>query len=863
MVMLRKYGIAFRSGIAYIIIFSLTVALVLFGIYRMNILSEQTALIYDHPLTVSGAVSRINTNIIKIHRTMKDVALAEDIESIDEDSRIVDGLEDEVFRDFEIIKERFLGEKSKYEVAIQEFTDWRPIRDEVMALMREGKGEEAADITRGKGAIHVLRMEEHIEELGDFAQHKAVDFLRTAEHTAETSIIIISFLLVIVLIVGLSFAFYITRSITHPLKVMKAGTDKVGAGKLDTFIDLNSGDEIGELASSFNRMTSDLKRITASRDELDREIEERKAAELVLRQYEKIVSSSRDLLAFVNREYIYEAVNYAYHDAFIKSRDEVVGHHVGEIVGEDFFNSAIKEKLDRCFNGEEVRFSAWVKFPRSGERYVEATYSPYYEKPDTVAGLVASIHDITERRRAEESLERIKWLLTKEVTYDSDRQGRTAPPYGDLTELNTSRVLLDSVGKELLMEIAGDCLDLLDTSTAVYEKNGDYALGIFSSGWCRFLDQTSRDLCRTKDNAEALRSGRWICHESCWRESKVAIETGQPVDIGCSGGLRLYAVPIRAGGEIIGSINFGYGDPPTDPGELKRIADMYKVRVDELLQHAGQYESRPYYIIEMAKDRLMTSAKLIGEITERKRAEKRLTLLAGDLRRSNEELEHFAAIASHDLKSPLISMASAMNLVERRLGDNIDPEVGNYITYSKGRIKGMLESIGSLLDYSRLDSSDKKNFKPVNVGAALAQAVSNLKADIEQSGARITHDDLPEEVVGDSALLALLFQNLIANSIKSGAEEPLSIHVSSRRNEEGHLFSVSDNGVGIAPEKKEGIFEIFSHIREKKGIHGTGIGLSTSRKIVWLHGGRIWVESELGAGATFYFTLPKAGAVRS
>lgn len=255
----------------------------------------------------------------------------------------------------------------------------------------------------------------------------------------------------------------------------------------------------------------------------------------------------------------------------------------------------------------------------------EIYHNHYYLPPEQfladnreAAELQQWVHNLKERRQTEEESRRLEWLLTRPDSVERS----FAPEYGNLTELNTSRLILDSVGPDILRRIMDDFLGLMETSGAIYEKNGDYALGIFSSNWCQLLDGASRKLCDTNDNREALECGRWLCHESCWREAaKVAIETAVEVDIECNGGLHLYAVPIQAGEEIVGAINFGYGDLPRSEERLIEIAGKYGLHVDELRKAAKSYSSRPPYIIELAKRRLHTSAKLIGEIVARKQTE--------------------------------------------------------------------------------------------------------------------------------------------------------------------------------------------------------------------------------------------------
>jgi PAS domain S-box-containing protein len=238
------------------------------------------------------------------------------------------------------------------------------------------------------------------------------------------------------------------------------------------------------------------------------------------------------------------------------------------------------------------------------------------------------LSDISERKEAEEELKKIKWMLTSKQPLSA-----SVPPgkdiedqgYGDLTALNRGGLISRSIDKEILRDISTEYLNLLETSSAIYEKNGDYAYGIFCSGWCRLMDGASRKLCHTEDNEFALASGKWLCHESCWTNcSQRAIESRSPVDIECSGGIHLYAVPIFSAGEVIGAINFGYGDPPKDTAKLRSLAEAYAVDPKKLALEADAYASRPTYIVELAKQRLLSSARLVGIMVERKQAEEAL-----------------------------------------------------------------------------------------------------------------------------------------------------------------------------------------------------------------------------------------------
>jgi light-regulated signal transduction histidine kinase (bacteriophytochrome) len=220
-------------------------------------------------------------------------------------------------------------------------------------------------------------------------------------------------------------------------------------------------------------------------------------------------------------------------------------------------------------------------------------------------------------------------------------------------------------------------------------------------------------------------------------------------------------------------------------------------------------------------------------------------------------LEQFAYVASHDLQEPLRMVTSYTNLLAKRYQGKLDSDAEEFIHFAVDGARRMHGLINDLLEYSRIGTRGK-NFAPTDCEAVLAKTLATLQLAIQESGAKVTHDPLPT-VLADEGQLGQLFQNLIGNGIKYRDSSRPEVHISCKQEGENWLFSFKDNGIGIDPQYAERIFVIFQRLHTKQEYAGTGIGLAICKKIVDRHGGRIWVESQLGQGATFYFTIPAIG----
>ena len=501
-----------------------------------------------------------------------------------------------------------------------------------------------------------------------------------------------------------------------------------------------------------------------------------------------------------------------------------------------------------------------------GDHFYEITVDPLLDETHDVQGAVHILRDITARKTAENSLRQIEWMLTKKTTgiLATECKGQS---YGDLSQLNHSGLILQSVGRDMLARIAGDYMSLLGTSSAIYEANGDYALGIFASGWCKLLDNASRALCATPDNATALNSGLWCCHESCWKNcSRESIRTGKPVDIQCAGGIHLYAVPITANRQIIGSINFGYGDPPKDPAALKKLAADYQIDFTELQRMATAYNSRPLYIIEMAKERLETSARLIGLLVEVKLAEKQHKDLEAQLFQSRklEAIGQLAGGIAHDFNNMLQVILGRTELLLNATEPASDQHE-NLSEISKAAERSA-ELTRQLLAFARKQTVTPER---INLNEAIASILSLLRRLIgEHIHLKWIPSDEPLHITIDPSQLNQILTNLTANArdaIQDSGQITIEtsrvtldapyckIHHGTRPGTYIQLV-VSDTGCGMNKHTREHIFEPF--FTTKQVGQGSGLGLATLYGIVHQNDGFINVYSEPGMGSVFKVYLP-------
>lgn len=297
--------------------------------------------------------------------------------------------------------------------------------------------------------------------------------------------------------------------------------------------------------------------------------------------------------------------------------------------------------------------------------------------------------------------------------------------------------------------------------------------------------------------------------------------------------------------------------PPSTYRELEPLYQNALLGKEHIMEREFNKKHYLIHFLPVRNERKEIYAGMVMslDISDLKETQRKLELHTAELVRSNEDLELFAYAASHDLQEPLRMVSSYMHLIERRLGNKLEADTKEFMSYAVDGVKRMQELINDLLEYSRVDRKGH-NFRLLDMTKTVEFVKINLQQAINEAQATITMDELPE-IMADQPQLISLLQNLLENAIKFRGDRLPVIHIGYQNGEDEHTFYIKDNGIGIQKKYFQKVFHIFQRLHSRNEYDGSGIGLAICKKIVERHGGNLHIESEEGQGTTFYFTISK------
>ena len=473
---------------------------------------------------------------------------------------------------------------------------------------------------------------------------------------------------------------------------------------------------------------------------------------------------------------------------------------------------------DAVFRGESKTLQFAIVGVKGTRHWMESHEVPLRDSQGKVKALLAVTQDITERDRAE------RMLASRNQVLEHLAKGASLQEILETLVQTIEEVGQDMIASVLLLDEDANCL-----------RHG--AAPNLPDFYNEAVDGIQVGPCAGSCGAAAYTGQRVVVEDVMTHPNWVEYrDLAKQVGLGAC-----WSQPIfSANGQTLGTFATYYREPrsPTaiDLELIDSAADLAAVAID----HKRAEEE-----LQKAHDEL--------ELRVQQRTEELASSNAA-LEESNRELQQFAYVASHDLQEPLRMVASYCELLKRRYHDQLDDEANEFVNFAVDGAARMQNLIQDLLAYSRLQTEDRP-FEETDCGALVDDAIKNLAVSIQAAGASVTHDPLPT-VSGSPWQLSEVFQNLIDNGIKYRGAEPPHVHVSAEQTDGQWVFSVRDNGIGIDAKHVDRIFAVFKRLHSHDQFPGTGIGLAICKRAVDRHGGQLWVESQLGKGSTFHFTIP-------
>jgi PAS domain S-box-containing protein len=543
-------------------------------------------------------------------------------------------------------------------------------------------------------------------------------------------------------------------------------------------------------------------------------------AEEVFKQKHNFLQQLIDIipypLFFKDKNYIYRVCNKSFEEFIGLSRDEIIGKTVYDIAPKDLADKYHYMDKKLIQEGTLQIYEAPVQYADGSRRTVIFNKSVFNDLDGKLAGLTGVMVDITQRKKAEESL------------HESEKRLNDI-----LNHLPDATFAINCEGMVIFWNKALEDMLQVKADDMIGKVNYEYSIPFYGDRRPILIDL----ILKTDD--EFLNSQYYNIKRD---KHAIMAET---------------TISNFFGNEDM--ILWGKASPLYDEegkmmGAIESMRDITEMRKAEL-ELQKYHENLEEQVEERTEELEKTNEKLKSAIAKHEEAEIKMSELVVELKRSNKDLEQFAYVASHDLQEPLRMVSSFTQLIERKYRDKLDEDANEYIWYVVDGAKRMQSLINDLLSYSRV-TTKVKDFTKINLNETVDEAIFNLEIAIEENNAIVVVDSLPP-IYGDSSQMVQLFQNIIGNAIKYRSEKIPEIHISASEGDQEWIFKIEDNGIGIQPEYNERIFQIFQRLHGSHAYSGTGIGLAICKKIVELHGGSIWVNSKPGEGSIFYFTIPK------
>nr|WP_254524535.1 PAS domain S-box protein [Natrinema caseinilyticum] len=605
-----------------------------------------------------------------------------------------------------------------------------------------------------------------------------------------------------------------------------------------------------------------------------RDVTERKAYERELERYETVVETVGDGVYLLDGNHEFTMVNSAFASMTGYDRDELVGSHAETVFGEKYVEVANAKQAEMEDTGSSVAVFEEELYPATGDPLIVESRFTLFEFADDEQGRIGTVRDVSDRVAYERELEQYETIVetVDDGIYVVDEQGRFTmvnDAYAEMTGYSRAELLgshVSLVADDETIERAREAEREMATGTA----EGPIVEASLRTADGRSVPAEATFSMLSDDHRERVGVVRDIsdrkARERALEESERLYRTlAENFPNGAVGLYDEELIYTAAGGELLEE--FGI---PTDDIVGTSIPDLFPTALFEEVERSiravfdgesnsfeTEYQGRNLLSqslpVRNADDEVYAGMLVTQDITEREEYRRKLEA-------SNERLEQFAYVASHDLQEPLRMVTSYLQLLETRYGDALDEDGEEFLAFAVDGAERMREMIDGLLEYSRVDTRGDP-FEPVDLNDVLESVLHDLQLRIDERDARITTEDLPR-IEGDASQVRQVFQNLLSNAITYSGDDPPVIDIAAEREGEAWKISVRDEGIGIDPDHADRVFEVFQRLHSHEEYPGTGIGLALCKRIVDRHGGEIWVDSESGDGTTISFTLPAVHASR-